>query len=333
MTRKGHAPSNLHGILVIDKPGLEQSAASEMRSEARLPTSHDVVQWVRRWSGQRRIGHTGTLDPMASGVLVLCLGLATRLVEYYQGHSKCYTAEVVLGTSTDTYDATGSVVAEAPVPTISPASLDEALAQFQGEVLQRPPVYSALKQEGEAAYRRARRGEAVEMTPRPVTFYTLEVTDFIAPNRIMLDIHCSAGTYIRSLAHDLGQALGVPAHLARLRRTAAGQITLTQAHLPAAVEAAAAQGALAPLLLPLGAGLELPTCAIDAEQATRFGHGQLVEMDAGLPSSVMLARATDKAGKLLGMIRRVAPNQDTEASQSAGLSRWKTEKWLVVDPV
>ncbi|MEX1018575.1 MAG: tRNA pseudouridine(55) synthase TruB [Litorilinea sp.] len=326
--------SNLHGILVIDKPGWDEVSPGRTQADIRLPTSHDLVQRVRRWSGQRRIGHTGTLDPMASGVLVLCLGLATRLVEYYQGHDKSYDAEIVLGTSTDTYDATGMVVAQGDLPPLTPTIVETALDRFRGTIQQQPPIYSALKQDGETAYRKARRGESVELATRTVTFHALELVEIIAPDRLVLRVRCSAGTYIRSLAYDLGMALGVPAHLGRLRRTAAGAFTSAQAHTPDIIEAAASAQSLGDLLLPLGTALDLPACIVDDEQARRFGFGQHVELtmpnvgepgiDAPKIEGPVLMQACNPTGRLLGIIRRVA-------GDSVHAAVWKAEKWLVVD--
>lgn len=166
------ADRGIEGLLVVDKPGL---AVGESPAGIDLPTSHDVVQRVRRWSGQRRIGHTGTLDPMASGVLVLCLGAATRLVEYYQGHDKEYLACIELGTVTDTYDACGQVVERRPVGRLEADGVEALLATFRGEIQQRPPIFSALKQGGESLHRKARRGEEIRVESRPVTVHRLEL--------------------------------------------------------------------------------------------------------------------------------------------------------------
>ena len=163
-------PNPLDGLLVVDKPGRSHASSlppADEPSVERLWTSHDVVARVRRLSGQRRIGHTGTLDPMASGVLVLCLGIATRLVEYYQGEDKRYLAEVALGYATDTFDAEGKVVESLPVPALHAVDVENALVRFRGPVWQVPPAYSAIKQEGEALYARARRGEAVSADRAP----------------------------------------------------------------------------------------------------------------------------------------------------------------------
>lgn len=355
--------SNLHGILVVDKPGAgdvlpgdtdsrhlnsthltpTQPAPEPVAADkaTRLPTSHDIVQKVRRWSSQRRIGHTGTLDPLASGVLILCLGTATRLVEYYQGHAKRYLAEISLGTATDTYDALGQVVTQGPVPPLTHAQIEAALDAFRGDVQQQPPVYSALKQGGESAHRRARRGEVVELAPRAVTFYELELVAFSAPNRIVLRAHCSAGTYIRSLAHDLGQHLGAPAHLSFLRREAAGPFSLADANSLAQIEAAAETGELSQLLLPTGDRLHLPIWRVDDTQSRAFGFGQQVLLQGkptpsdsarSLPSAPdwTLAQARDENNQFLGIICRA--DSSPQDAQPPGGALWKAEKWLATGP-
>ncbi len=309
---------------MVDKPGLP--ADQPVDPAARLLTSHDVVQRVRRWGGQRRIGHTGTLDPMASGVLVLCLGQATRLVEYYQGHDKTYSAEIVLGTATDTYDRTGQVIASAPPPPLTATTIEAALARFRGDLMQTPPRFSALKQGGEALYAKARRGEEVAVTPRPVTIHLLELLAWTPPDRLALRVRCSAGTYIRSLAYDLGQALGTPAHLAALRREVAGLFTLDHAHPLAAIQAAAERSELAALLLPPGAGLALPVLLVDNEMQRRLGHGQLVTVPTALldspPPADTLAQALNAAGELAGIVRVQGPAEEADSLI------WKAEKWL-----
>ncbi len=305
----------LHGLLVVDKPG--RAAGDE--PAGRLPTSHDVVQWVRRWSGQRRIGHTGTLDPMASGVLVLCLGQATRLVEYYQGHDKQYLAEVRLGAATDSYDATGQVTRTAPVPTLDRAEIEEALAPLHGEIVQTPPIFSALKQGGESAHYKARRGEAVVLAPRYVTIHLLDLLAWTPPDRLTLRIRCSAGGYVRSLAHDLGAALGTAAHLAALRREAAGPFTLQQAHSTERVAEVAEAGNLAELLLPTGWGLELPAVTLDAESVQRLGHGQQVRLAAAAPAGALAVGYGD-SGEFTGILRCLEAGPDN--------TLWKAEKWF-----
>jgi tRNA pseudouridine55 synthase len=320
----------LNGVLVVDKPGrgdslppVERRQRTEQSNEprpARLPTSHDVVDWVRRWSGQRRIGHTGTLDPMASGVLLLCLGNATRLVEYYQGETKSYAAGVTLGSATDTYDAEGQTVATAPVPPLAAEAIRTALARFTGEIRQRPPVYSAIKQGGENLYEKARRGESGEAPERTVTIHQLRLETWQPPDRINLWVDCSAGTYVRSLAVDLAVALGTVGHLAALRRERVGEFTLAHAHSWQQIQEAARGGVLNQLLLPLGAGLPLPQLAIDDDQARALGFGQGVALPVAAGSTQPLAVARWH-GACAGIIRCFGPAQ-------SGAWLWRAEKWL-----
>ena len=180
------------GILIIDKPsGL---------------TSHDVVNRVRRATKIRQVGHAGTLDPMATGVLVVCVGQATRVSEYLLGHDKAYRATIRLGIETNTYDADGEIVATHDV-NVDRAEVERALAQFVGEIQQVPPMYSAIKREGQKLYELARQGIEIERAARSVIVHSIELRDYQAPDAT-IDVQCSAGTYIRSIAHDLGTALG-----------------------------------------------------------------------------------------------------------------------------
>lgn len=214
------------GLLIIDKPsGL---------------TSHDVVKRVRRATKIRQVGHTGTLDPMATGVLVVCLGQATRISEYLLGHDKAYRATIRLGIETNTYDADGEVVATHDVD-VDRAKLERALAQLVGEIQQVPPMYSAIKRTGQKLYELARQGIEIEREARPVVIHAIELCDYQAPD-VTIKVRCSAGTYIRSIAHDLGAALGTGGHLIELTRTAAGPFTTEQAIQLEAFEAAAREG-------------------------------------------------------------------------------------------
>ena len=312
--------NHFNGLLIVDKPGRFDD---ERNGRGDFLTSHDVVQRARRWSGQRRIGHTGTLDPMASGVLVLCLGQATRLVEYYQGHDKTYRAEVVLGRATDSYDAMGETIAESPVPALDAAQIERALDRFRGPIQQVPPIFSAIKRGGESVHRKARRGETVELPPRPVTIHELTLLEFLPQPqpRVHLRIVCSAGTYVRSLAHDLGQALGTHAFLDALRRERAGAFGLGDAQRPAQIEQAAADGRLGDLLLPPGRGLALPSLELDDEAARRLGQGQRVELAAAADEQVLdgeqpLVQALSRSGEFLGVARYL------------GDDVWKAEKWF-----
>lgn len=326
---------NYHGILIVDKPGrltkglgmsnditspapsAEHLPSAQQNSRQRngrdskeLPTSHDIVQMARRWCQQKRVGHTGTLDPMASGVLVLCLGSSTRLVEYYQNHSKQYYAEICLGFATDTYDAVGKVTAAAAVPPFTPNDIEAVLADFRGEILQTPPLFSAIKQGGESLHRKARRGESVAIEPRRVTFHQIDLLDFTPPDRLHLRIVCSAGTYIRSLAHDVGEALHNHGYLDVLRREAAGSFTQAQAYTPNQIALAVENGTLAELILPAGFGLTMPTIHLSVEEIQRFGYGQTVLLNSQEfhePQSGSLAMARDSTNnEFVGIIRRLS---------------------------
>jgi tRNA pseudouridine55 synthase len=194
------------GVVVVDKPaGM---------------TSHDVVDRVRKIFNEKRVGHAGTLDPDATGVLVVGLGRATRLLSYAQGAAKTYRAVAVLGITTTTLDASGDVLDRQPVD-VGRETVETVVASFVGEIEQLPPMVSAVKVGGERLYRKARRGESVERQARPVTIYELKVTSFDPPD-VTLMIRCSAGTYVRALVADIGERLGCGAHLGSLRRTQAG---------------------------------------------------------------------------------------------------------------
>lgn len=263
MARGRRSGLSVWGLLVVDKPP--------------GPTSHDIVDAVRRGTGQRRVGHAGTLDPLASGVLVLALGQATRLLEYLSASDKEYVAELTLGVTTDTYDATGTVVVERPLPDgLSVEQVEEALARLRGTFSQRPPVYSAVKVEGQPAYRRARAGEAVALAPRPVTIHELALLEF-APPKLALRVRCSAGTYVRSLAHDLGEALGCGAMLSALRRTASGRFSIEDAVPWQALVAAFDDAAWQRWLLPADLALEgMPRVPLGEEGLQRVRNGQPV---------------------------------------------------------
>lgn len=195
------------GFLNIDKPtGM---------------TSHDVVARLRRGLKLKKVGHAGTLDPMATGVLIVCLGAATRLSEYVMGHRKRYRAVVHVGVETDTYDAEGEITRQVDASGLTPEQVEACLPQFVGDLQQIPPAYSAIKQSGRKLYELARAGQTVELQPRPVSIHAIEMVDWTLPT-FTLEVECSAGTYIRSLAFDLGRALGIGAHLAGLVRLSSG---------------------------------------------------------------------------------------------------------------
>ncbi len=263
-------------------------------------TSHDVVAAVRRGTGVRKVGHAGTLDPLASGVLVLCLGPATRLSAYVMRSPKRYRAEVRLGTATDTYDAEGRVTGEGPWETLTREQIEAALGRFRGEIAQIPPMYSAIRQGGKKLYELARAGQEVTRQPRRVTIYSLTLVRCELP-LVTLEVECSPGTYIRSLAHDLGQTLGAGAHLAGLVRLASGAFRLEDAVPLATLQAAMAEGSWRKYLLPPDLALsDLPAVRVDEEQARLIRHGQAIPVPQASGGE---ARAYDPQGRLLAIVR------------------------------
>lgn len=275
----------MNGLLVVNKPaGM---------------TSHDVVDAVRRMAGTRRVGHAGTLDPAATGVLVILIGAATRLAPFIHGSDKTYRATLRLGATTTTGDADGDIVERRPV-TVSQAEIEATLVRFRGTVAQVPPMYSAVKIRGQKLYQLARRGQEVERKPRPVTIYRLDVLDWALPD-MTIEVVCSAGTYIRSLAYDLGQALGCGAHVTALTRTVAGDFTLSQSHSLEELRALAAAGRLAEALLPPQAALTgLPVVTLTPEQERAVGYGQTFPLDG--PPDATLIQAHNAAGQLVAVL-------------------------------
>jgi tRNA pseudouridine55 synthase len=211
---KTEAQKRIDGVLLVDKKeGL---------------TSHDVVEKFRRRSGVKKAGHTGTLDPMATGLLVLCVGKATRLQAYLMGMEKVYEGTIQFGWATDSYDATGTPAGEAHEASIEGVDLAPLVARYTGQIEQMPPQFSAKKVQGVRAYELARKGETAALTPKLVTVYEFQITA-VSGSTAQFRVRSSAGTYMRSLAHDLGQAAGIPAHLKALRRTAIGGFQVAQA--------------------------------------------------------------------------------------------------------
>ncbi len=243
------------GVLVVDKP--------------RGMTSHDVVARVRRAAGLRRVGHTGTLDPSATGVLVVCLGRATRLVQFLQDAPKTYAARMVLGVTTDSQDADGEVVATRLAAHVDEQALCEAMTAFQGTIEQVPPMVSALKVDGVRLHERARRGEVVERQPRAVTVHDLVLDEFEPgeqPEASFL-VTCSTGTYVRTLAHDIGARLGVGGSLTRLRRLANGPFNVDEAHDLDKICEAGERGGLDELLLSPVAAVRRVLATVDVDDA------------------------------------------------------------------
>lgn len=289
----------MHGVLVVAKPP--------------GPTSHDVVALVRRLAGTRRIGHGGTLDPFASGVLPLFLGGATRVVEYHLGDDKGYRATICFGATSTTDDLDGDLTPiDAPAP--DRAAVEAGLQGMVGVQLQRPPAYSAIQVGGRRAYALARAGEAVELPPRQVTLHALDLLEWDATDAsrpiAIVDVRCSAGTYVRALARDLGERLGSGAYLGALVRTASGPFLLEAAYpLDRVREAAAADGpeGVRRLLLPIDTGLEaMPAVPLTAAEVADATQGRFVRPQAdvrGFEEGVAV-RLLDHAGVLVGLGRR-----------------------------
>ncbi len=273
------------GVLVVDKPiGL---------------TSHDVVQVIRRGTGIRRAGHTGTLDPRASGVLVILIGPAVRLSEYVSASDKRYQATIRLGSSTDTYDSEGTVTSSASVDDIAEDYFDEVLQRFVGEIEQVPPPYSAVKVQGRKAYDMAREGEEFELIPRIINVYSLEILEWALPE-VVVDVYCSSGTYVRSLANDLGKELGTGAHLVGLRRTKSGRFTLRDAVPLRRLQEAFDAGNWYRFLIPAAEAMaDWPMVELDADQVELVRHGHRVPAD---PEMKGLARGVSQQGDLVALL-------------------------------
>lgn len=274
----------LHGFLNIDKPaGM---------------TSHDAVAKVRRLAGQKRVGHGGTLDPLATGILPIALGEATKLVSYLVDGRKAYQATVRLGSTTTTDDAEGVVRDERPVPQLTTAAIEAALQPFIGSIAQVPPMYSAIQVGGQRLYDLARRGETVDLAPRPVEIHSITLRAWHPPE-LVLDVVCGKGTYIRSLARDLGAALGCGAHLAGLRRTQVGPLALATA-VPLTDLIAEPDQLKQHILPPETAIAEWPRVDVDAAMAQRIRHGLAVQ----LASAGEYTRVHGPDGLLLALVRR-----------------------------
>lgn len=279
----------MHGVLVVDKPA--------------GPTSFDVVRRVRSLLRIKKVGHTGTLDPMATGVLPLCLGEDTRIAGYITEGDKSYDAVLRLGQTTDTLDAEGTVLQTRPVPPLSEALLEEVFARFRGPQLQTPPMYSAVKIDGKRLYELAREGKEVERAARPVTVHALLLRDFSA-DAITLSVKSSKGFFVRTLAAELGEALGCGAHLTALRRTHSGPFHLGQALPLATLEELVASGpegleTLGSRLVGANEALtELPAVTVGASEAVRVTHGVPVEVGS-LPEGRL--RVLDPDGRLLAV--------------------------------
>jgi len=260
--RKGRL---LDGVLVVDKP--------------QGTSSNHVLQRAKRLYGAAKAGHTGALDPLATGVLPLCFGEATKFSQYLLDADKTYVTTASLGVRTETSDSEGEPVSEKPVPAFTAAEVEAVLARFRGDIEQVPSMYSALKYEGKPLYRYAREGKTVPRKSRPLTIYQLELLGMTA-DTLELRVHCSKGTYIRTLVDDIGEALGCGAHVSALRRTQAGAFTLADAVTLDALEEQTAEARDQQLLPADQLIAELPRQELVSEQIVSILHGQPVRISA-----------------------------------------------------
>ena len=297
--RRGDRSGGLDGVLVVAKPS--------------GPTSHDVVSLVRRLSSTRRVGHGGTLDPFAAGVLPVFLGRATRLVEYHLGATKSYRATICFGATSTTDDLDGD---RTPIdgPPVTRPALQAALGAFTGPIRQVPPVYSAVQIAGRRAYQMARAGEIVELAPRDVVIHSLAIREWddSDPDRpvAIVDVECAAGTYVRALARDIGEHLGSGAYLGALVRTASGGFRLEEAVSLDELRAHAADGPAGVLraLRPIDAGLEhLPHAPVTDDEVRRLGEGLITAPKTPLPvRDAPLVLAVGSDGRVVAVCRAVS---------------------------
>ncbi len=272
----------MEGLLLVDKPeGM---------------SSHDVVNRVRGLSNVRRVGHAGTLDPLATGLLLVSIGRVTRLNEYLVGHGKAYRATVRLGQTTDSYDAEGEITVERPYTSITAAVIEEVLPAFRGTIQQRPPIYSAIKKNGQPLYKLARKGIEVDVPMREVTISSIEMLDFTPPF-LQLEIYCSSGTYIRSIAHDLGEALECGGHITQLRRTAVDRFQVADA---VRLNDLTPETIVEYLLPPDTAVSAFPRLDLLVEQANDLLMGRFLERTDGYEIGT-LARVFNADGLFIGI--------------------------------
>jgi len=293
----------ISGVLVVDKPvGM---------------TSHDVVQAIRTGTGIRRAGHTGTLDPRASGVLVILIGPAVRLSEFVSASDKRYQAIIRMGRTTDTFDADGKFIREAVPVNVTEEEFNKVLKTFEGEIEQTPPQYSAVKVGGRKAYEIARKGESVDLEPRIIQVHHLEVLEW-APPEVVVDVHCSSGTYVRSLANDLGESLGTGAYLVGLRRTKSGRFTLREAVPLRKLQEAFQAGDWYQYLIPAAEALgDWPAVELNPDEVEEVRHGHRIKADPGVEQGAMV-RGVSTQGELVALLESM-PGED-------GAPEWQPKK-------
>lgn len=278
----------MDGAIVVDKPSGW--------------TSHDVVNKIRRWAGTRKVGHLGTLDPSATGVLPLVLNGATRLARFYTRNDKTYEGTVRFGFATDSYDADGTPTTEPCDVTVTAEQLEPLLARFRGRFAQVPPPISAKKIAGRPAYELARKNKPVELAPVEIEVFALELLSVSGPDT-HVRVHCSSGTYIRSIAHDLGQALGCGAHLSALRRTQSGDFTIDSARTLPQLEQLAAEGRFNEAIIPASQMLpEFPAEAVDLITAGQIRNGRDFRLSPfHIPATARYVKALNSDGALIAI--------------------------------
>lgn len=284
----------MDGVFVLDKAG--------------GISSHDAVGAMRRIAGTRRVGHLGTLDPIATGVLPLVVGKATRLSQFFLGHDRAYEAWIRCGFATDSYDRAGQAVGDRCQVELNPERIEEALGQFRGKILQTPPAVSAKKIGGVPAYKLARQKKPVDLPPVEVEIYELDLLG-TEGDRFQIHVRCSAGAYIRTLAHELGLRLGCGAHVDELRRTAVGEFRLDDARTKTELESLSREGRLDEAIVPSEELLpEMPAQRVDRNAALRIANGQDFEI-ASFPSAFPAPRvkAIGPDGRLLAIGRLKLP--------------------------
>ena len=281
--------SAISGILVVDKP-------SGM-------TSHDVVSIIRKGTGFRRIGHTGTLDPRASGVLVILIGPAVRLSEYLVSDKKGYEAMIRFGSVSDTYDGDGNVIQTGRDIPQDEEKIMDAMESFLGDIVQVPPAYSAIKIHGRKAYDMARKGEEVKLEPRHVTIYSFDFIEYAAPE-LIADVVCSSGTYIRSIAHDLGEKLGCGAYLSGLKRTMSGKFSLRDAVPLSVLQKAFEDNTWYQYLIPAADALEeCEEVMLNMKIEADILHGRRIPAEPGEHQT--LGKAVSEQGELIALLEFV----------------------------
>ncbi|MCE5199927.1 MAG: tRNA pseudouridine(55) synthase TruB [Armatimonadota bacterium] len=295
------------------------------------PTSHDIIYTMRRIFGQKKIGHAGTLDPMATGVLVVCLGKGTRIVEYLMGAPKEYRAKMILGQSTDTEDSTGVVLRETDASAVTKEAFEEATRAFIGEIDQIPPMVSAIKLDGKPLYKLAREGKSVERQARRVTVQSIDVLDFVpgvcAEAEIM--VRCSSGTYIRTLCSDIGDRLGCGANMSMLQRTRVGRFSIEDAATPEQLEQARIDGRLEDFVMSINDALcDMPYAEISESASLDALHGLVIPIDGDWPDGdtirmlapdgrlVGLGIVAEKEGLRVAKPKKILDNPDCGAGRS-----------------